>query len=166
MEEIKMKMQEYVGTRDHDKMYNRDLAKQHPIKAIDGLEEKIAELEEYHVYLYNRIGELKQLIETEKLSLQNIADAEQAARQNILTATNLAGETIGVKRDEAVNQVRAEGSATIARINTAERQIQEYTTLVASKTEEAQGYAEQAEEYLHQIEELLGVEEEPDNETI
>lgn len=147
MEEIKMKMQEYVGTRDHNKMYNRDLAKQHPIKAIEGLEEKIAELEEYHVYLYNRIGELKQIMEQEKLSLQNITDAEQAAKLNILTTQNTASNALGITRDEAMTQIRVAGDAAVDRIEEQETAMQDLLTITSSKAEEAEGYAREAESY-------------------
>lgn len=147
MEEIKMKMQEYVGTRDHTKMYNRDLAKQHPIKAIEGLEEKIAELEEYHVYLYNRIGELKQIMEQEKLSLQNITDAEQAAKLNILTTQNTASNALGITRDEAMTQIRVAGDAAVDKLEEQETAMQDLLTIASSKAEEAEGYAREAESY-------------------
>lgn len=147
MEEIKMKMQEYVGTRDHNKMYNRDLAKQHPIKAIEGLEEKIAELEEYHVYLYNRIGELKQIMEQEKLSLQNITDAEQAAKLNILTTGETSVGSLNTKKEEALVQIRVAGENLLNGLDDKLSVAQEYVVAAQTSATDAETYAAQADGY-------------------
>lgn len=54
------------GTLDHNELINRDMEKQHPIKAIDGLEEelaKIAELETQFDELKNEIAPLNDALE-------------------------------------------------------------------------------------------------------
>ena len=72
--DLNMSELEYIGSSDHDKLKNRDMVKQHPISAIDGLEQTLGNLQAYCKTLADSITSLDSNVSKDIESIKKTVD--------------------------------------------------------------------------------------------
>lgn len=117
---IDMRFESYIGTRDHSKMYNRDLPDQHPIDAITGLAEKIDSYDDFTDSFQATRRDLEKAAEEareaqEEIKVANadtiriLAQSVEAVEGQVNTAVNEAEARVTDAREHALQQI---GNAT------------------------------------------------------
>lgn len=129
---IKMRMDEYVGSRDHSKLYNRDNPDQHPITAITGLEDRLKQAEDSAAEakgVSDRVEAVLADVEDRQAALDaatdtavsNIGIVLQDAEKNLSKASTSAMSEIIGARNQAITIIDAKAddvSEVVSQVNT------------------------------------------------
>lgn len=129
---IKMRMDEYVGSRDHSKLYNRDNPDQHPITAITGLEDRLKQAEDSAAEAKDVSGRVEGVladVENRQVALDaatdtavsNIGIVLQDAEKNLSKASTSAMSEIIGARNQAITIIDAKAddvSEVASQVNT------------------------------------------------
>lgn len=141
---IPMQLEEYVGSRDHKKMYNRHLPDQHPIDAITGLRkhiDKIIEDTEKVILINEKIEQIRDQIET---TLGNVHEVEGEAINRVADASNNAinsmNDALTIMTNSLTSthqQIRDDAAAAINQIQQSTLEL----TGMAQKAADAEAWA-------------------------
>ena len=77
------KVTEVVTENDHNKLINRDMADQHPIAAITGLESSLASINEQMTGSTDEISEINQTIEQINQELETKVEGEALTNEEV-----------------------------------------------------------------------------------